>query len=159
MVRCSNANDKRCRMPVPRCICEYCVWCEPQVLLAKSQTVRSFLVKGGPNPTWAGPYSSRNPCSNFLFPKREVRSQRRPVTGGGEGARQGQGGRGRVSASRGCQALTHAEALDRRSPRERIRLSPRTRGVIGGVACSQWPMTLTGESPTPFQASLDTPGR
>jgi len=31
--------------------------------------------------------------------------------------------------------------------------------VIGGVACSQWLMTLTGESPTPFQASLDTPGR
>src|ERR1700682_493456 len=81
---------------------------EPQVLLAKSQTVRSFLVKGGPNPTWAGPYSSRNPCSNF--PTGKVCSQRRPVTGGGEGARQGQGGRCRVSASHGCQALPHAEA-------------------------------------------------
>ena len=45
--------------------------------------------------------------------KGKVRSQRRPVTGDVEGARQGQGGRGRVSASRGCQALTHAEALDK----------------------------------------------
>jgi len=52
--------------------------------------------KGGFNPTWAGPCLSRNLCSNFLHGK--VRSQRRSATGDDEGARQGQFGRGRVSA-------------------------------------------------------------
>jgi hypothetical protein len=59
--------------------------------------------KGGRNPTWAGPCLSRNPCSNF--PHGKVCSQRRPVTGGDEGARQGQNGRGRVSAEAVCAKL------------------------------------------------------
>jgi hypothetical protein len=43
------------------------------------------------------------PCSNFLH--RKLRSQHRPATGGDGGARQGQNGRGRVSAQAVCAKL------------------------------------------------------
>ena len=48
---------------------------------------------------------------------REVRSQRRSVTGGGEGARQRESGRSHVSASMGSHAPPRAEALANRSVR------------------------------------------
>jgi hypothetical protein len=41
-------------------------------------------------------------------------------------------------------------------PEEALRVFLPVRRVIGGVACSQWLMTLTGESPTPFRSPLRT---
>jgi hypothetical protein len=116
--------------------------------------------KGGLNPTWAGPCPSRNPCSNF--PHGKVCSQRRPVTDGDEGARQGQNGRCRVSAqavvpsSLTCRSTGRSSQPAKTLPKEASRLFLSTRRVVGGVACSQWLTALTGESPTPFRRTLRT---
>ena len=121
---------------------------------------RCILPKGGINPTWAGPCLSRNPCSNF--PRGKVCSQRRSATDGDEGARQGQNGRGRVSAQAVCakllvvrkhRAIFHpAKTLTRESVT-----------AISFVPQSVWrrhlfttATTLTGENPTPFRRSLRT---
>lgn len=124
--------------------------------MAQSQTVQ-FLSPGGLNPTWAGPCPSRNSCSNP--PSGGLRSQRRAATSGDEGARQGQSGRGRSPAVWWCQAPSRAEALGSSTSlrRRASRLFPPARPVLGGVTRSQWPTTLTGESPTPFRARPGQP--
>lgn len=96
--------------------------------------------------------SARRPCS-----------QRRSVTSGDGGARQGQNGRGRVSAQAvGAKlqvVLKHRAVVatsDGRSWRKASRLfSPSPQG---GWRRHLFTMatTLTGESPTPFRSSLRT---
>jgi hypothetical protein len=102
----------------------------------------SLSLKGGVNPTWAGPCLSRNPCSNFLYGK--LCSQRRPATGGDGGARQGQNGRGRASAQAVCAKLLvvrkHRATFHpaKASTKESVTaLFPTSRRVIVGVTCSQ----------------------
>ena len=100
--------------------------CEPQVPSAQSfKTVPPCLRDGVRcNPTCAGPCLCRNTCSN----SQEVRSQRRRVTNGDEGARQVQLGRCHVSASAGCHALSPAEALGGFAL-----LTGRDTGTLGGL--------------------------
>jgi hypothetical protein len=134
------------------------VWCEPQVLLAKSQTVRSsFLRKEGlilPGRVRTRPEILARTFRAERYAASVVR-QRAAAKGPGKDRAGGVAFQPRAGARR-SHMLKHWTGGLRRGP---IRLASRTRGVIGGVTCSQGPITLTGESPTPFQVLLDTPGR
>src|SRR5262249_36972334 len=124
-----------------------------------SNGAASFLAKGGLNPTWAGPCPSRNPCSKLSARTAYAASsgRQRPLTKGrGRDRAGGVAVRQRVL----CQAPSRAEALVS-YPRAAVPggkhhgYFPRTHEVEGGLTCSQWLTTLTGDSPTP---SLAQPG-
>jgi hypothetical protein len=70
-----------------------------------------------------------------------------------EGSRFGLSGCAKLLVVRKHRASFHPAKA---SPEEVIRLFLPARRVIGGVACSKWLATLTGESPTPFRSLLRT---
>jgi len=122
---------------------------EPQVWSLSRK--RRCPPKGGPNPTWAGPCSSRKPCSKSERTYAASLGQQWPLSEGPGKVNPG----GATPALSACQAPEPAEALAKRRlvRSERHAVSSDVRRGDSWSRPDTTASTLTGESPTLFQSS------